>query len=140
MIKYNLQCNNKHEFESWFSNSKQFEKLRSKKMIECLYCKSTKINKSIMSPQVLNKEDKTEIENLKSTLYKNKKELVKIRKFIENNFENVGKDFPREVRNIYYDSKKNKNIYGEATPEETEELKEEGIDVSSIPWVDKKEN
>ena len=55
-------------------------------------------------------------------------------------FENVGKDFPREVRNIYYDSKKNKNIYGEATPEETEELKEEGIDVSSIPWVDKKEN
>ena len=73
MIKYNLQCNNKHEFESWFSNSKEFEKLRSKKMIECLYCKSTKINKSIMSPQVLNKEDKTEIENLKSTLYKNKK-------------------------------------------------------------------
>ena len=66
MIKYNLQCNNKHEFESWFSNSKEFEKLRSKKMIECLYCKSTKINKSIMSPQVLNKEDKTEIENLKS--------------------------------------------------------------------------
>ena len=64
MIKYNLQCNNKHEFESWFSNSKEFEKLRSKKMIECLYCKSTKINKSIMSPQVLNKEDKTEIENI----------------------------------------------------------------------------
>ena len=40
MIKYNLKCKNKHEFESWFSNSKEFEKLRSKKMIECIYCKS----------------------------------------------------------------------------------------------------
>ena len=62
------------------------------------------------------------------------------RKFIEKNFENVGKDFPREVRNVYYDNRKNKNIYGQATPEETEELKEEGIEVASIPWVNKKEN
>ena len=30
MIKYNLKCNNKHEFESWFSDSKEFEKLKKK--------------------------------------------------------------------------------------------------------------
>ena len=54
--------------------------------------------------------------------------------------EDVGKDFPREVRNVYYDNRKNKNIYGQTTPEETEELKEEGIEVASIPWVDKGEN
>ena len=140
MIKYNLKCKNKHEFESWFSNSKEFEKLRSKKMIECIYCKSKEIEKSIMSPLVLNKEEKTKKEKSLEDFKKVKKELVKIRKFVEKNFENVGKNFSREVRNVYYDNRKNKNIYGQATPEETDELKEEGIEVASIPWVDKNEN
>ena len=140
MIKYNLKCKNKHEFESWFSNSKEFEKLRTKKMIECIYCKSKVIEKSIMSPLVLNKEEKTKKEKSLEDFTKVKKELVKIRKFVEKNFENVGKNFSREVRNVYYDNRKNKNIYGQATPEETDELKEEGIEVASIPWVDKNEN
>ena len=140
MIKYNLKCKNKHEFESWFSNSKEFEKLRSKKMIECIYCKSKTIEKSIMSPLVLNKEEKIKKEKHLQDFKKVQKELVKIRKFVEKNFENVGKDFPREVRNVYYDNRKNKNIYGQATPEETEELKEEGIEVTSIPWIDKSDN
>tara|TARA_Y100000590_G_scaffold446747_1_gene580896 strand:- start:87 stop:509 length:423 start_codon:yes stop_codon:yes gene_type:complete len=140
MIKYNLKCKNKHEFESWFSNSKEFEKLKSKKIIECIYCKSKEVEKSIMSPQVLNKEEKTKREKSIEDFKKVQTELVKIRKFVEKNFENVGKDFPREVRNVYYDNRKNKNIYGQATPEETEELKEEGIEISSIPWVDKSDN
>ncbi len=140
MIKYNLKCNNSHEFESWFSNSKEFEKLKSKKMIECIFCKSKKIEKSIMSPLVLNKEEKIKREKTLQNYKKFQKELVKIRSFVEKNFENVGKDFPREVRNIYYDNRKNKNIYGQATPDETEELREEGIEVASIPWVNKSEN
>ena len=69
-----------------------------------------------------------------------RKDLLKIRKFVEKNFEYVGDNFSREVRNVYYDKKKNKNIYGTATPEETEELKEEGIELTTIPWVEKKDN
>ena len=69
-----------------------------------------------------------------------KRDLLKIRKFVEKNFENVGDYFPQEVRNIYYNKRKNKNIYGKATPKETEELKEEGIELASIPWVEKKDN
>ena len=93
-----------------------------------------------MSPIVLNKEEKTKKEKSFNEFKKIQQELAKIRKFVEKNFENVGKDFPREVRNVYYDNRKNKNIYGEATPEETEELKEEGIEIASIPWVDKNKN
>ena len=93
-----------------------------------------------MSPLVLNKEEKTKKEKSLQDFKKVQKELVKIRKFVEKNFENVGKDNPREVRNVYYDNRKNKNIYGQATPEETEELKEEGIEVATIPWIDKSEN
>ena len=140
MIKYNLKCNNKHEFESWFSSSKEFEKLRKKNLIECIYCKSKKVEKSIMSPVVLNKEEKIEQKKSLENFKKVQTELIKIRKFVEKNFENVGKNFPREVRNVYYDNRKNKNIYGQATPEETEELKEEGIEVTSIPWIDKSDN
>ena len=140
MIKYNLKCNNKHEFESWFSSSKEFEKLRKKNRIECIYCKSKKVEKSIMSPVVLNKEEKIEQKKSLENFKKVQTELIKIRKFVEKNFENVGKNFPREVRNVYYDNRKNKNIYGKATPQDAEELREEGIEIASIPWVDKSEN
>ena len=140
MIKYNLKCKNSHEFESWFSNSKEFEKLSSKKMIECMHCKSKEVKKSIMSPLVLNKDEKIKKDKSLKDFKKVQKELIKIRKFVEKNFENVGKDFAREIRNVYYDNRKNKNIYGNATPEETEELKEEGIEVTSSPWVKKGDN
>ena len=140
MIKYNLKCNNKHEFESWFSNSNEFEKLKSKNLIECIYCKSKQVDKSIMSPIVLNKDEKIKKDKSLENFKKVKKELLKMRKFVEKNFENVGKDFPQEVRNVYYNKRENKNIYGHTTQEEAEELKEEGIDIASIPWVDKIEN
>ena len=141
MIKYNLKCKNKHEFESWFSSSKEFEKLKSKKIIECTFCGTKNVQKSIMSPSVISKEQKEK--NIKSRRYikKIKKDLLKMRSFIEKNFKYVGNNLPQEVRNIYYDKNKNKNIYGKATPEEAEELREEGIELTTIPWIDnKKEN
>ena len=52
MIKYLLKCSSRHEFESWFSNSKEYEKLKKKKLIECIFCKSQEIEKSIMSPSI----------------------------------------------------------------------------------------
>jgi len=140
MIKYNLKCKNKHEFESWFSDSKEFEKLRSRNMIECIFCKTRSVTKSIMSPRVLSKEQEGKHNHSLKEIRKIKKDLLKMRKFVEKNFKYVGDHFPREVRNIYYDKSKNKNIYGTATPEETEELKEEGIELTTIPWVEKKDN
>ena len=140
MIKYNLKCKNKHEFESWFSDSKEFERLRSKNMIECVFCNTKSVTKSIMSPRVMSKEQKEKENRSLKEIQKIRKDLQKMRKFVEKNFEYVGDRFPREVRSIYYDKRKNKNIYGNATPEETEELKEEGIELTTIPWSDNKDN
>ena len=137
MIKYNLKCINKHEFESWFSDSKEFEKLVKKKMIECVFCKTKSVKKSIMSPSISNSNEST-FSN--KEIKKIKKDLVKLRKFIEKNFDYVGDNFPREVRKIYYDENKKKNIYGTATLDETNELKEEGINLTTIPWVKDKDN
>ena len=73
--------------------------------------------------------------NQKITTQKNK--LIKLREFVEKNFEFVGDKFSKQVREVYYDKKNKKSIYGTTTSEEREELAEEGIDLISIPWVDK---
>ncbi len=138
MIKYNLICENNHEFESWFANSKEFEKLNKRKLLECIFCSSKTINKSIMAPMVsIARENNEELKIYESSLKKEKEKLINIRKYIEKNFEYVGENFSKKVREIYYDKKKKKTIYGITSPEERRELKEEGIDLLSIPWVDK---
>ena len=52
MIKFNLKCHKDHEFESWFSSSEEFEKLIKRKLLECIYCSSNEIQKSIMAPMI----------------------------------------------------------------------------------------
>jgi hypothetical protein len=140
MIKYLLKCNNKHEFESWFSDSKEFEKLKKKNLVECILCQSKNVDKSIMSPNVVGNKKIVDKKFNNKEFNKIKKDLLKIRKFVEKNFEFVGDEFPKKVREIYYDNKKNKNIYGSVTLEERLELEEEGIEFASVPWVNKKEN
>ena len=138
MIKYNLKCENNHEFESWFSDSNEFEKLNKKKLLECIYCSSKKIKKSIMAPMVSGgklKEDNISLVNAKLSSERN--ELLQIRKYIEKNFEFVGDKLSQKAREVYYDKKTKKSIYGTTTPEERDELEEEGIDLISIPWVSK---
>ena len=138
MIKYNLKCHNDHEFESWFSNSKEYEKLNKKGLLECIFCPSKKINKSIMAPTILNSKEKdNQIETTDRDFKDEKDKLLNLRKYIEKNFEYVGKDFSKKVREVYYDKKNKKTIYGTTTPKEREELSEEGIDLLSIPWVNK---
>ena len=138
MIKYILKCSNKHEFESWFSDSNEFERLNKRRLLNCIFCSSKKITKSIMSPRVLNPKEKIEINNSKDKEFKKfKDDLTKLRNFVEKNFEFVGDKFAKKVRDIYYDKNKKQRIYGTTTPEEREELIEEGIELTSIPWVNK---
>ena len=140
MIKYILKCNNKHEFESWFLDSKEFEKLKNKNLIECIFCKSLEVDKSIMSPYVAGKRIISDNKFHSREFLKIKKDLQKIKKFVEKHFVFVGDKLSKEVREIYYDNKKNKNIYGTVSSKERKELKEEGIELTSIPWVSDKTN
>ena len=138
MIKYNLKCHNDHEFESWFSNSKEYDNLNKKRLLECIYCSSKKINKSIMSPTIFNSKEKNKRIEATNENFKDKKnKLLNLRKYIEKNFDYVGNDFSKKVREVYYDKKSKKSIYGITTTQEREELAEEGIDLVSIPWVNK---
>ena len=138
MIKYNLICECGKTFESWFSSSDEHDIQQRKKLINCIYCDSTSVKKSVMAPNLFSKTNKTSKNtNIEKKI---KKQLLELRRYIEKNCKNVGDNFPREARSIHYDKKTSKGIYGKATPEETAELLEEGIDVATIPWQNKSEN
>ena len=139
MIKYNLKCSNNHEFESWFSDSKEFDNLKKKELLECIFCLSTKVNKSIMAPVVsgIKKVEDNNIRYFDINSKNGKARLNDLRKFVENNFEYVGENFSKKVREIYYEKRSKKAIYGTTTSEEKKELEEEGMDLISIPWANK---
>ena len=58
MIKYTLTCNKGHQFESWFSDSKSFEKLKKEGLLECAICSSKEIEKSLMAPRITSNSSK----------------------------------------------------------------------------------
>ena len=138
MIKYNLVCKCGKSFESWFASTEEYEVLSKKKLINCIFCDSKSVKKSVMAPNLSSKSNKINLRTKKEKEIKN--QLLSFRKYIEKNCKNVGDNFPQEARNIHYDNKNSQGIYGRATKEETAELIEEGIDVATIPWEDKTEN
>ena len=142
MIKYNLNCKScEISFDSWFASSKEYEKIKKKNLLNCPICNSRKVEKSLMSPKVINKSTSKSFDNKNLKLKKISNKIKEYQKFIKNNFEFVGKNFAYEARSIHYNSKKNnKGIYGEATKEEIKELKEEGIKTEIIPWIEDKSN
>ncbi len=141
MIKYQLKCLNcENIFDSWFSSSKEFEKLQKMKLINCMKCNSLKIEKSIMSPTILPNLNSSKKYNLMKN-QKVKSKIKEFQKFIKNNFDYVGENFTYEARSIHYGTKKSKKgIYGNATKKDIRELKDEGIETSTIPWIRDKEN
>ena len=142
MIKYKLVCNNcQITFDSWFASSGEFEKLKKKNLLVCHICDSIKVEKTIMAPQVIN--NKKDLKNsLQLSKYENVKKTIKgYQKFIKDNFKYVGENFAYEARSIHYEGKKkSKGIYGNASKKDIKELKEEGIDTQTIPWIEEKKN
>ena len=139
MIKYRLSCKNcKLIFDSWFATSKEYDKLKKKKLLNCYHCNSLKVEKTLMAPKLINKNF---IDEKNKDLKKYKDTIKKYQEFMKKNFEYVGENFSQKARSIYYnDNKEKKGIYGTASKKDLEELKEEGIDTQMIPWVEDKDN
>jgi hypothetical protein len=141
MIKYNLECSCGETFESWFQDSSEYEKLLKRNLINCYVCGSSKtVKKSIMAPSVATSKTSAiqkDTEQKKEFLKNVKSKIRELNDYVAKNAEYVGNKFVSEVRSIHYDKKQKRNIYGNATLEETKELQEEGIDVATIPWVPK---
>ena len=143
MIKYNLLCKKcELTFDSWFASSKEYDKLKVKKLINCHGCGSLKVEKNLMAPKLIgknlrNKNEKNDLINYQ----KIRKTINEYQKFIKNNFDYVGENFAYEARSIHYNNKKRqKGIYGTASKQDLKELKEEGIDSQMVPWFENENN
>jgi len=154
MILYRLRCSKGHEFDSWFKDSKSYERQEKKSLIGCAVCGDSKVARAIMSPRIGKKKGKAEIEvpapapapvptpeqqqmaALARTMPKELRDaLLKVRAEVEKNCEHVGDRFAEEARKIHYGESDKRGIYGETTDEEAEALAEEGIDFGRLPWV-----
>ena len=137
MIKYRLTCNDcEATFDSWFPSSAEYERLKKKNFINCHICNSLRVEKTLMSPNILKSKNDFKIEIKDKKYQKIKKTIDQYQKFIKKNFKYVGKNFAYEARSLHYKNKKiSKGIYGTASKEELKELKEEGIGAEIIPWI-----
>ncbi|CAN5618704.1 DUF1178 family protein [soil metagenome] len=160
MILYRLRCSKGHEFESWFKDSKTYERQEKKSLIGCAVCGDSKIARAIMSPRIGKKGNTVEVEApapapaptptptpeqqqaqqqmaaLARHMPKELREaLTKVRAEVEKNCEHVGDNFAEEARKIHYGESDKRGIYGETSDKEAEALAEEGIEFGRLPWI-----
>lgn len=142
MIVFDLICDNEHTFEAWFKDSKTFDRQRRKKAVACPVCESSKVEKALMAPNISTSRAKDQaVQSQKTVMAANmRKMLSEVRKTVEENCDYVGPEFAEEARKIHYGEKDPRGIYGEATKEEAEELRSEGVEFDEIPWLPRMDN
>jgi hypothetical protein len=157
MILYRLRCSNGHEFESWFKDSKTYERQEKKSLVGCAVCGDSKVARAIMAPRIGKTAKGAEVEaptsapatpapapspeqqQMAAMARRMPKELrealLKVRAEVEKNCEHVGEKFAEEARKIHYGESDKRGIYGETSDEEAEALAEEGIEFGRLPWL-----
>ncbi len=153
MILFTLKCGADHEFEGWFRNSETYEAQAVAGEIACPVCGDAHVEKALMSPRLGRSTKGREVEPAPApvpakvespakeisaadiTPAKMKEMLREIRKHVETNCDYVGPKFAEEARKIHKGEIEARGIYGEATPQESQALADDGIEVASIPWV-----
>ena len=139
MIVYDLSCDNSHVFEGWFSSADDFSAQVEAEQISCPVCGSVTISRQLSAPYVNTSgtaETQTESPPTNAVAGGDIEQLH--RKFVEfvlKNSENVGKKFPEEARAIHYQEKPRRSIRGEASRDDIEALRDEGIDVYPLPGI-----
>ncbi len=162
MIVFDLKCAQEHVFEAWFADSGACESQISAGEVQCPLCGDAKVEKAPMAPNLpagtgrgrgrksaggsarpSNSPGGSALTPAAADIKPPTPEqmgeaiktLRKMREVVEKNFDHVGDRFPEEARKIHHGEVEKRNIYGDATVEEAEELSEEGIEISQMPWL-----
>ena len=139
MIVYDLVCARQHRFEGWFASTEDYARQHDQTMIRCPVCDdaaierrpsaNVQVGRAAMPAGEHQAEPPTETETITS----GEAEALKLMRRLVANAENVGRAFPEEARTIHYDEAPKRGIRGQASPEEAESLRDEGIDFMSLP-------
>ena len=139
MIKYQLVCQHSHEFDAWFRCSNTFDVQAAMHQIECPHCGSIEVTKSIMAPKIARraKPESGCEPAIPSDAEISDQEIAEVlrmfREEVEARSAYVGRKFADEAREMHFDEKPKRNIWGEATVDEVRELLEDEIDVTPLP-------
>ena len=132
MIAFDLKCGDDHEFEAWFRDGAAYDSLRKARRVTCPECGSAKIEKALMTPNVAAGRDRDQMR--RRAAQRAHQHLKNVREFVEKNADNVGDGFAEEARKMHYGETEQHNSFGETTPEDADELHEEGIEFGVLPW------
>jgi len=162
MIRYTLNCDKAHAFESWFQNSAAFDKQKKRGLVSCPICGSAKVEKAIMAPRLSRSEaaesapaaaptpelpaatappaavppvpaGKAAVAMTSPQERELRQKLKELRDHVTKNASYVGGRFPEEARKMHYGEIEHRSIYGEASPEEAKALHQEGIEFHPLP-------
>ena len=133
MIRYALTCEQEHGFEGWFGSSGDFDDQQARGLLECPLCASKAVRKQIMAPAVAGTRRTVQDEAPGKPQAMMMEALGRIRRHVEENFDDVGDAFAREARAIHEGRAEERGIYGQATPKEVRELAEDGVPVAPLP-------
>jgi hypothetical protein len=162
MIRYALVCDREHSFESWFQNSAAYDKQVKRGLVTCPVCNSAKVSKALMAPQLSGVKKRgraaappevpiaeapagvpaaaAPVAMISPQEQEFRAKLKELREHITKNADYVGQKFPEEARKMHYGEAEHRSIYGEASPEQAEELHEEGIEFHALPVLPDERN
>jgi hypothetical protein len=143
MIVYDLVCKHRHAFEGWFSSNEDFERQRDARLIRCPLCDdaaiarrpSAQVRVGCAAPPKEEKDVEVDAQAQKpaEVALGGDADVLKMMRRLVADTENVGRAFAEEARKIHYEEAPKRGIRGQATPDEAEDLREEGIDFMSLP-------
>lgn len=136
MIRYALRCTKAHRFDSWFGSSADFDRLHAGGLVSCAICGSTDVEKDLMAPAIATPPAAP----LSTPASPAEQALAELRRRVEANSEDVGRNFAAEARAIHEGDAPRRSIIGEATPAEAQALAEDDIPVARLPWSASKSN
>ena len=141
MIVYDLVCGRQHRFEGWFGSAEDFARQRDDALIRCPLCDdaaierrpSANIQVGRASAPPAPEAPKPAGEGQEIAVTGGEAELLQRLRRLVAETENVGRAFPEEARKIHYEEAPKRGIRGQATHEEADALREEGIEFMSLP-------
>ena len=135
-----LRCTHGHGFEGWFASNEAFETQLASGLVECPVCGDTAIVKLLSAPRLNLGNAKAPSEaaasaapsQVSAPLSPEARWMRAVREVIAKT-EDVGERFAEEARKMHYGEAEERGIRGQATPEQTEALLDEGIAVMPLP-------
>jgi hypothetical protein len=128
----NLRCVNDHRFEGWFASGEDFESQSGRGLVECPLCGDHAISRLPSAPHLNVSGLRQEAPNAEAGKPLQAAWLKALRRMVEST-EDVGERFPEEARRIHYGEVPDRGIRGRASQEDAQALRDEGIEVMTLP-------